>query len=306
MSITHPAELWEAIKHDYVDELRKGQFYVRRELYNVKLDACGSVDKYASTIQNLLDEYKLGSKEPDDKIGVREHVFYLLNGIPEGDDWDVELRLIHDKLDSEDWYKEPTKIVKKLQNREAELRKIKGISSDVLLYTKAATKSDAKKDKAKRVCTYCKKEGHLEEKCCEKHGKPERTGKKDKDSDKSDKATANVGTSSDDHLWMTSSSGDVRKRDFYLDGACSVHVCNRRDVFQTFLPLREGVRRVNGFEGSEKSAKGIGTIRLPMRLPGGKVSYAVIQNVLYIPESVNLISQGMIMDRGIRIVSTSN
>jgi hypothetical protein len=100
---------------------------------------------------------------------------------------------------------------------------------------------------------------------------------------------------------MTSSSGDVTKRDFYLDGACSAHVCNRRDVFQTFLPLKDGVRKVNGFEGSEKSAKGIGTIRLPMRLPSGKVSYAVIQNVLYIPESVNLISQDMIMDRGIRI-----
>jgi hypothetical protein len=126
LSITHPAELWEAIKHDYVDELRKGQFYVRRELYNVKLDACDSVDKHVSTFQNLLDEYNLGSKEPDDKIGVREHVLYLLNGVPEGDDWDVELCLIYDKLDSEDWYTEPTKIIKKLQNREAELRKLKG------------------------------------------------------------------------------------------------------------------------------------------------------------------------------------
>jgi hypothetical protein len=28
MSITDPAKLWEAIQHDYVDELRKGQFYV--------------------------------------------------------------------------------------------------------------------------------------------------------------------------------------------------------------------------------------------------------------------------------------
>jgi hypothetical protein len=104
MSIPDPADLWEAIRHDYVDELRKGQFYVRRELYNVNLEACASVDKYVATIQNLLDEYKLGSKEPDDKIGVREHVFYLLNGVPEGGDWNVELRRIHDKLDSEDWY----------------------------------------------------------------------------------------------------------------------------------------------------------------------------------------------------------
>jgi hypothetical protein len=56
MSITDPAELWEAIQHDYVDELRKGQFYVRRELYNVKLEACGSVDKYVTTIQNMWFE----------------------------------------------------------------------------------------------------------------------------------------------------------------------------------------------------------------------------------------------------------
>jgi hypothetical protein len=50
----------------------------------VPVDAGASVDKYISTIQNLLDEYKLGSKEADDKIRVREHVFYLLNGVPEG------------------------------------------------------------------------------------------------------------------------------------------------------------------------------------------------------------------------------
>jgi hypothetical protein len=50
----------------------------------VPVDVGASVDKYVSTIQNLLDEYKLGSKEADDKIRAREHVFYLLNGVPEG------------------------------------------------------------------------------------------------------------------------------------------------------------------------------------------------------------------------------
>jgi hypothetical protein len=86
----------------------------------------------------------------------------------------------------------------------------------------------------------------------------------------------------------------------YLDCAWNAHVCNRRDVVRTFLALKEGARKVNGFEGSEKSAKFIGTIRLPMRLPGGNVTHAVVQNVLYIPVSVILISQGKIMDRGIR------
>jgi hypothetical protein len=324
MSITEPAELWEAIRHDYVDELRKGQFYVRRELYNVKLEACGSVDKYVVTIQNLLDEYKLGSKEPDDKIGVREHVFYLLNGVPEGGDWDVELRLIHDKLDSEDWYKEPTKIIKKLQTREAELRKLKGLSPDVALYTKAAAisknptavgkqgRSDVKKDKdkEKRVCTHCKKEGHLEEKCWTKHGKPdwkkdkEKEEKEDED-ENSSTATANfTSTSTIDSLWMAVEDSAVTMRDFYLDGACDAHACNRRDLFdsETFVELKEGDRKVRGFDGSQQSAKGIGTIRLPMCLGKGRpVRWARIPDVLYMPGSANLISQGTLTDRGIRI-----
>jgi hypothetical protein len=65
-------------------------------------------------------------------------------------------------------------------------------------------------------------------------------------------------------------------RDFYLDCAWNAHVCNRRDVFRTFLALKEGARKVNGFEGSEKSTKDMGTIRLPTRLPGGNVTHAVV------------------------------
>jgi hypothetical protein len=77
-------KLGEEIKHDYIEEVRQGQHYVRRELYKVRFDAGGSVDKCVSTVQNLPDEYNLGSNEADDKIRVREQVLYLLNGVPEG------------------------------------------------------------------------------------------------------------------------------------------------------------------------------------------------------------------------------
>jgi hypothetical protein len=90
MEIEDPADLWDAVKRDYVVELQRGQYYIRTDLNAVKLIDCGSVDAYVAKIQDLLDQYKLGS-EGGDSIGVKEHVFYLVRGIPEGGDWDVEL-----------------------------------------------------------------------------------------------------------------------------------------------------------------------------------------------------------------------
>jgi hypothetical protein len=98
-------------------------------------------------IQNLLDQYKLGSNNKE-SISPQEQVFCLFHGIPEGGDWDVELPLILDKLETDDWYNQPTKIIKRQKHLESELRKAKSIASDVLLYTTAATPS-CKKNSAK-------------------------------------------------------------------------------------------------------------------------------------------------------------
>jgi transposase InsO family protein len=333
MSIEDPADLWDAVKRDYVEELQRGQYYVRNDLTALKLEDCGSVDAYVAKIQDLLDQYKLGS-EDNDSIGVKEHVFYLVHGIPEGGDWDVELRLIQNKLPTEGWNKEPAKISKMLQNREAELRKIKGISSDVLLYTKAATtkkttkgKVDSKKEKVKPVCTHCKKEGHLQEKCWTKHGKPPVKGdtKASQNDKKGTSNTANIATASTTAttgtLWMTlanpgpelfvDSAVDADKvyrswtqidtsRDIFLDSACTRHVINRKDLFVSYLPLKEGVGEVQGFNQSRAYAKGVGTVRVSMRVPSG-IRWVTLQNVLHVEESANLVSQGRLMRRGLHL-----
>jgi hypothetical protein len=100
----------------------------------LKFEDCGSLDVYVTKIQNFLDQCKLGSDESD-SIGVKKHVFYLVHGITEGDDWDMELRLIEDKLHTEGQNRGPTKIINSLQNRESEKTKMKSINLGVLLYT---------------------------------------------------------------------------------------------------------------------------------------------------------------------------
>jgi hypothetical protein len=190
MTIRDPVELWKAIKHDYIGELQKSHVWVKRDLYEVKLKDHGSIKAYAMRIQELIDQYAAGAKQATDRISATDHVFFLLNGIPQTDEWDVELRLITDQI--EVLGDNPQAILRKLCDREDKIKFSRGITSEVALYTKSGGfapgtkknlndngKSDAKKDnkdkKEKPVCPYCNKKGHLEEKCWEKLGKPERT-----------------------------------------------------------------------------------------------------------------------------------
>jgi transposase InsO family protein len=325
MDMRDPAELWKAIRKDYIGELQKSQIWIRRDLYEVKLKDYGSVKTYALRIQELIDEYQAGAEDPSDKISERDHVFFLLNGVPQSDDWDLEIRLITAQMKV--LGKDPKEVIKKLCDREDSIKNSKGIPSDVALYTKSggfATgkkkdtgtgKSDAKKDKKdkkpeKSVCTYCDKKGHLEEKCWAKHGKPDskekdKDKKKEKKKEKEDKekksATANLTTTSDT-LWMANADGNHEadpSKDVFLDCACSRHVMNTKTFFTKYLALREGVHEVRGFDGSIAYAKGVGNVRLPMRIPTGGVRWIELRNVLHVEESANLVSQGRLMRRGL-------
>jgi hypothetical protein len=63
-------------------------------------------------IQNLVDEYRAGATSATDRISDQEHVFFLLNGIP--DEWNVpELYLIGDKVS--DLAEDPNVVVEKLR-----------------------------------------------------------------------------------------------------------------------------------------------------------------------------------------------
>jgi transposase InsO family protein len=89
-------------------------------------------------------------------------------------------------------------------------------------------------------------------------------------------------------------------KDIFLDCACTRHVINRKDLFVAYVPLKEGVCKVQGFNQSCAYAKGVGNVRLPMRVPSG-IRWVTLQNVLHVEESANLISQGRLMRRGLHL-----
>jgi hypothetical protein len=94
MTIRDTVELWKAIERDYIGELQKSYVWVERDLYEVKLKDHSSVKAYVTCIQELIDQYAAGAKVATDRISKADHVFFLLNRIPQSDEWDVELRLI--------------------------------------------------------------------------------------------------------------------------------------------------------------------------------------------------------------------
>jgi hypothetical protein len=321
MHIKDPAELWRTIKRDYVGELQKPQIWIRRELYEVKLVDHGSVDAYAMRIQNLIDDYRAGATEPEDKISDTEHVFFLLNGIPRSDEWDVEVRLLNDQMGT--LAKDPQTVIKKLRAREDAIKSDKGISAEVALYTKdgalakasqagkgaSGKKKGSGSDKKApgrhskdKTCFVCGKAGHMKWNCPDGSGEQKDRHKKGtvpKNASTANVVTTTTPTTVTETLWMTAAEPRVNPtRDIFLDSACTRHVINRRDLFVRYLPLKEGVCKVQGFNESVAYVKGVGNIRVPMRVPG-EVNWVTFRNVLHVEESANLISQGQLMRLGV-------
>jgi hypothetical protein len=191
MTIRDPVELWKAIKCDYIGELQKSHVWVKRDLYEVKLKDHGSIKAYAMRIQEFIDQYAAGAKLATDRISKADHVFFLLNGIPQSDEWDVELRLITDQIEA--LGDDPRAIIKKLCDREDKIKFSRGITSEVALYMKSgdmasgsgkSKKASDKKEKQKvaangdqdsgsepedtRTCFLCKKNGHIKRNCPDK------------------------------------------------------------------------------------------------------------------------------------------
>ncbi|KAF8246975.1 hypothetical protein K440DRAFT_661713 [Wilcoxina mikolae CBS 423.85] len=131
MKVKDAKELWEQLVVDYKWKVKRSKFRIRRELLQVKLEDCEDVTTYTLRIDRLVQDWKLcvdtdeaDTTEDDGKVPAvrkrkkatvvpdRKHIFYLLYGIPNNDDWKIFLKFMEDK-DAEDtmW---PSKVITKM------------------------------------------------------------------------------------------------------------------------------------------------------------------------------------------------
>jgi hypothetical protein len=183
--------LWEKLASAYKSKLKLNIFEIREDLWSIKLQDCGDVDNYASRIDRKVKDYNLcaGPSTTDTdadtaktiaKMSEQEHIFYLLRGIPRNDEWKVFLELMMDK--NATMTATPDEIVTKLVEKEAAIKREKGLAPEALLFAKKGggnggkagkggrsakrdkrDNKDERKEKDFRKCFHCHRRGHTTE-----------------------------------------------------------------------------------------------------------------------------------------------
>jgi hypothetical protein len=133
-SIQDVVKLWKTLKEDYAQKVQRDIWSLRSELTAVRLAEEGTVDTFSFKIQRIVDDYNLVSKT---KMDPSEHAYYLLQGIPNNDEWKLFKQLIRSQhlkpgasksTDSEEvgLERNPARLVTMMLDEEANILKDRG------------------------------------------------------------------------------------------------------------------------------------------------------------------------------------
>ena len=203
---------WEKLASAYKSKLKLNIFEIREDLWSIKLQDCGDVDNYPSRIDRKVQNYNLcaGPTAPSTtdtdadtdsaktiaKMSEQEHIFYLLRQIPRKDEWKVFLELMMDK--NATMTATPDEIITMLIEKEAAIKREKGLAPEALLFAKKGGKGGSggyggkaekggrsarrdkrddkrdnkgdndSKEKNFRKCFHCQRRGHTTKNCLSK------------------------------------------------------------------------------------------------------------------------------------------
>ena len=160
----------------------------------------------------------------------------------------------------------------------------------------------------KQYCTKCKGHGHIAQHCnpslkksksSQKKNKKHRANvasqekeTKDKNSEKNSKEKDKIFFSG-----IQKGSNKPSKNIWLIDSGASAHICCNKEMFREIKPFKS--EPVTVANGNPCEVKGIGDVPLET-IVDGKTVKILMSNTLYVPDfSINLISVGMLLERGI-------
>jgi hypothetical protein len=323
--------LWEKLASAYKSKLKLNIFEIREDLWSIKLQDCGDVDNYASRIDRKVKDYNLcaGPTAPSTtdtdadtaktiaKMSEQEHIFYLVRGIPRNDEWKVFLALMMDK--NATMTATPDEIVTKLVEKEAAIKREKGLAPEALLFAKKGggnggkagkggksprkdkrDSKDERKEKDFRKCFLCQRRGHTTENCLSKQrGDPPKSADTAATASTEALATSTI-TTSIENYWMVASSS-ASSSDWFIDCGCTTHIYGHRSMFINYTEYPRNTKKVKGYNWVTSFASGYGSVRLTCQLPDAKTETIILQEVVHLPGSFNLISQSLIMDKNVKV-----
>jgi hypothetical protein len=251
------------------------------------------------------------------KRSEHEHILYHLHGIPRNDEWKVFLELRMDN--NATMTATPYEIITKLVEKEAAIKRENGLALEALLCAKMggkcggnggkadkggrSPKSDKRdnygdKEKDFQKCFHCQQRGHATENCLSKQrGDPPTAA--DRAAKTSTKTTSTLTTAIENYSMVASSSAS--SSDWFINCRCTTHISSHRSMFITYTEYPPNTKTVKGYNWVTSFASGYGSIRLSCQLPDGKMETIILQEVVHLPGSFNLISQSLIMDKDVKV-----
>jgi hypothetical protein len=318
--------LWDQLKEDYKSKVKLNVWALRDEMSAVKLRDCENVQEYASKIQGYVNDFNLCAESLTSMMPKSEHSYYLMQGIPNDDDWRFFTQLMYDKIDT--LADKPEEVIMKMKAHETRQQQEVDLESiELLALAKTRTKSEKRHSKHSwksrksrdsgsesdgsrsenekhashrrdtQECYRCHKIGHIA-RYCPSTAPVESAAPTE---------TAAATTTSIENYWMTVTNGESpSKESWYLDCATTTHICGDRRKFERYTEYskREG-QEIRDFAGRVAGkAIGHGDVRLRLRLPGGRhrIHEVVVRNVWHVEGANNSLPQSRLMDLGLQIV----
>jgi len=331
MVIDDAKTLWEKLASASMSKLKLNIFEIREDLWSIKLQDCGDVDNYASRIDRKVKDYDLwagpmttdtdatdtdASAKTIAKMSDQEHIFYLLRGIPRNNEWKVFLQLMMDKNAAVT--ATPDEIIINLIEMEAPIKRENGLAPEALLFAKKGGKGgrggkvgkspkrdkrdnkDDRKEKNFRKCFHCQRRGQTTENCLSKQrGNPPNATDTAAKASTETLATSTLTTSIENH-WMVASSS-TSSSDLFIDCGCTTHISGRQLMFITCTEYPPKTKKVKGYNGVTSFASRYGSGRLIWQLPDGKMEMIILEEVVHLLGSFNIISQSQIMDKDVKV-----
>jgi hypothetical protein len=321
--------LWEKLASAYKSKLKLNIFESREDLWSIKLQDCGDVNNDASRIDQKVKDYNLcaGPTTTDTdadtaktiaKMSEQQHIIYLLCGIPRNDKWKVCLDLMMDK--NATMTATPDEIVTKLVEKDAAINRENGLAPEALLIAKKGGRGgkggkvgkspkrdkrddkrdikDDRKEKDFRKCFHYQRQGHTTENYLSKQRSDPPKGANT--AARASTETTSALTTLIENYWMLASS-TASSSDWFIDCGCTTHISGRRSMFITYTEYPPNTKTVKGYNGVTSFASGYGSVRLICQLPDGKTETIILQEVLHLLGSFNLLSQSQIMDNDVNV-----
>jgi len=100
---------------------------------------------------------------------------------------------------------------------------------------------------------------------------------------------------------MVASSNDSSSDWFIDESGCTTHTSGHQSMFITYTEYLPNMKKLTGYNGVRLFESGYGSVKLVCQLRDGKMETIILQEVVYLMGSCNLISQSQIMDKDIKV-----